>query len=478
MPEVRLPALSRRHSLLTGFALGSILTYAALARLPTLRGPFVPHTIALYSLAFALYLAAAWLAARETEVSGRTLVIVGVAALAMRAALWGTTPTLSDDVYRYLWDGHLLANGVSPYAFRVDSPALDALTTPQRALVNNAWMASPYLPAAQALFGAVTQVTPRSTLAFQVAASLFDLGCGGLIALLLHRTGHNPALALLALWHPLMVVESGHAAHVDAWMLMLTMGGLAALLGAAPDNRRAYWAAPILLGLATLVKPLPLFLGPVLAWRLGWRRLLVWAGVVAVLSAPFVALNGLGVSGPPDGVGLLGATRIYATQWNYNGGLYHWLEALLTGLRVPWGQSYETPGVFEARLISGVIYLGLLGFLGLRARRADARTLLRLCLLALGSYLLLTPTVHPWYLTALVVFIPLAVAGDKAGQPDWWPGLPWLWFSYAVVWSYLTYVTTFREFAFVRNLEYIPTLVLLALSLSPLRRARARGDES
>lgn len=434
----------------------------------------MPHFLALYTLAFVLYGASAFVVSREASWQ-RTLLIVGAAAIAMRVVLWGTVPSLSDDVYRYLWDGRLLTNGVSPYAFRVDSPALDYLATPNRALVNNSWMASPYFPAAQGLFGMIALFAPESALAFQVVISLVDLLTGALIATLLFRLGRSPALSLLYLWNPLVVVEFAHSAHVDAWMLALLLAGLVALLGMPPPDRRAYWAAPVLLGLASLVKPLPLLLGPVLAWRLGVRRLAVWGVVVVALSAPFVALNGLGLAGPTDGVGFLGATRIYAGQWNYNGGLYHWLETLTTGNVVPWGAPSTAPGAQAARLISGFVFLSVLAALGWTARKADTEGLLRRCLLAMVSYLLLTTTVHPWYPSVVLALVPLAVGSDRTGRPDWWPGLPWLWFSYAVAWSYLTYVGEFREFAFVRNLEYLPTLALLAFSLVTARQRGQRG---
>ena len=63
-----------------------------------------------------------------------------------------TIPSLSDDIYRYIWDGHVAINGFSPYAFAVNDHTLDFLSIPERDLANNAWMASPYLPAAQLLF--------------------------------------------------------------------------------------------------------------------------------------------------------------------------------------------------------------------------------------------------------------------------------------------------------------------------------------
>ena len=43
-----------------------------------------------------------------------------------RLILLATEPTLSDDVHRYLWEGPLVTEGVSPYAFAIDDPAGEA----------------------------------------------------------------------------------------------------------------------------------------------------------------------------------------------------------------------------------------------------------------------------------------------------------------------------------------------------------------
>ena len=96
-----------------------------------------------------------------------------------------TQPTLSDDIYRYIWDGYVANNGVSPYAYPIDAPELDYLDIPERGQANNSWMASPYLPAAQFLFRGLTGAFPLKAIYFQGAAVLFDLLSAGLIGWLL-----------------------------------------------------------------------------------------------------------------------------------------------------------------------------------------------------------------------------------------------------------------------------------------------------
>ena len=100
----------------------------------TLRDGYVPQTIGWYLLAFVAYVGAlVWVERR----GGVAMHWVWGAAIVFRALLFFTLPTLSDDVYRYMWDGYVANNGVSPYAYAIDAAELDYLDIPQRALANN-----------------------------------------------------------------------------------------------------------------------------------------------------------------------------------------------------------------------------------------------------------------------------------------------------------------------------------------------------
>jgi len=402
--------------------------------------------------------------------------------------LFATPPTLSDDVYRYIWDGRLTNAGVNPYAYAVESPLLNRFDSPQRALVNNSWMASPYLPAAQALFAAVYWFAadgPRAIapIAFQVAAVLFDLLTGWLVTDLLRRLGLPRARALIYLWNPLVVVEFAHGAHVDALMICLLMTALWALVAARDSSSK--FPSVVALAAATLTKGLPALLLPVMTRRWGWRRTIVYAGLVVVACLPFALGAGWGLTGPLDGEGLFGALRIYAAHWNYNGGLYHWLEVWLSGYRTPGPVPPEIVGwgpIRAAKLIVAVA-LGLVLIAVWRmSQRAiapdDDLALLRLAMVPLAAYLLLATTVHPWYVTLIIPLLPFLPPKKGEATRSGRFLFPWLYFSAAVSLSYLTYLdpANLREYDLVRIAEYVPLCLLLIWSAWPASGAADEPD--
>lgn len=162
---------------------GLIFTFLPYLFLPRLTGEHLPVFLVCFSLAGLVYL----LAIRKLSHSPFPVRTIWIVAILARVIMLGTTPSLSNDVYRYLWDGHLLHLGISPYAEPVNSPRLDAYSTPLRQNVNHAEMASPYLPAAQAYFWFMEWIAPQQVKVTQLAATLFDLLTGLLILQILSR---------------------------------------------------------------------------------------------------------------------------------------------------------------------------------------------------------------------------------------------------------------------------------------------------
>ena len=62
--------------------------------------------------AFLCYLFAAALAWRRPAGSLRLLLLL---ALAFRLTMWWSPPTLSEDIYRYVWDGRVQLAGINPF---------------------------------------------------------------------------------------------------------------------------------------------------------------------------------------------------------------------------------------------------------------------------------------------------------------------------------------------------------------------------
>jgi hypothetical protein len=234
---------------------------------------------------------------------------------------------------------------------------------------------------------------------------------------------------------------------------------------------------------ATLTKGLPALLLPVLMQRWGWRRATVYAVLMAAVCIPFALEAGWGLSLPWSTTGLFGAIGIYAGSWNFNSGLFHWLERGVLHCVELVGAPSEIVGRVSA-LVARLISAALLGMVvlavGRRSRRHgdDAAALLRLAPIPLGAYLLLTTTVHPWYVTLIVPLLPFLL--PRQGETTHIDRfiVPGIYLSAVVALSYLTYLDPAdpREHELVRLIEYVPLYLLLIWAAWPSKPNASRPD--
>ncbi len=428
----------------------------------TLRGDVVPSTIVWFLVAFVgfVLLIVAVQPRRRRAVEWRWLLLVG---LGLRLLMLATEPTLSDDVYRYLWEGHLVTEGVSPYSFAIDDAAGDQYEIPARSLANNTSLASPYLPVAHGLFAAAALVLPSEPWTMQLLMIAFDVLAAAMIIKLLSLAGLPRRRVLLYWLNPLVILEVAHGAHLDAIIVGLVGAGLVLSLDRARRSPLAIYGGPLLIAAATLTRPLAVLLAPVLFWVWNWRQRATWA---VALAAPILiagASTSFGLEG--TGVGVFGSARAYATTFRFNSALYQRLEGWTAGLGLD-DRGWNEPGALT-RLVVGVTVLTVLLCIFLLARRAqDERQYLRLLALTLIAYVLLTPVLHPWYLLLLLGLVPFVAPDFDEPRGRWILVAPWLLLSALLIFSYLTYQDpdAFGERTWVQRLEWYPTLTLLAIA--------------
>lgn len=467
----------------------SIVAYGGLVRLDTvagtLRDEFVSQTIGWWLLAWVGFGLAVWRNEREPIPPA----LLWGAAIGFRVALWFTEPTLSDDVYRYLWDGHLLTSGINPYSHVVAAAELDAMTIPIRALVNNPGLSTPYLPATQLLFGSVALVAPLQPLSMQVVMTVFDITAAWLVMRLLAVVGLPKRRVLLYLWNPLVIVEIAHSAHLDAFTVAAALAALVTLRAPTdtdrsdtdrtdnandpyPIRRSTAWLwSPLLLASATLTRPIPVILLVVVFWRWSWPQRLVF-GAASVLPVGLFAIGaGLGLGTPLTGTGVFGSARIYTEQWEFNSLVFNEARDALTSFGL------TDPGRATRQLLVGALAAVVLVAwvaAGRRARRVGPadRADLRMIAVVLAAYVVLSATFHPWYLLILLAMLPFVAPGPEERWSRWLLVLPWLYLAAAASFSYLTYVDPLAhaERAWVRQLEWYPTLALVVLGSWTLRR--------
>ena len=110
-------------------------------------GRNIPMFLGLYGLAFITYL---WAVRHADCFAVRSVVAFG---LLFRLTLLPAEPSLSDDVYRYVWDGRVQAAGINPYRHAPDSPELEHLRDERlHPRINHPHIPTIYPPAAQFLF--------------------------------------------------------------------------------------------------------------------------------------------------------------------------------------------------------------------------------------------------------------------------------------------------------------------------------------
>jgi alpha-1,6-mannosyltransferase len=458
------------RSTLPACAIAIEVAFLAITPLERLRGEYLIPYLTWFLIGSTAFLIAV------LQVNRRSCSIPSIwlfAILFRITVLFSGPPSLSDDVFRYLWDGHLINTGNNPYLYPVNAPELDSLGTPLRSLVNHNWMASPYLPVSQLFFGVTEKLFPQSIFAYQVIICLLDLITGILIWQLLKRFQLPRQLAIIYLWNPLVIMEFAHSAHIDALMVFLSVAAFSLLLiPTSPQGRYlgGIFAVPLYAG-AVLTKGLPLLFFPVIIILLGWKKTVALALILLSACLPLAQKAGLGLFGPLDGTGLFGAIRIYSVYWNFNSSIYHWIETLFAGYSTPGAIPYEAGVSLPARSITGLMLALVLVFSLVRSWQerknlTNTPILLSLAIIPISAYLLITPTLHPWYIVLIIPFIPFIYAPESTRSQKLF-AVGWIVFSITVNFSYLTYIneSDFREYQIARFLEYGPFFLLLIAAL-------------
>ena len=219
--------------------------------------------------------------------SRRTLIfILGMAAL-MRAVFLFAPPH-STDIYRYVWDGRVQADGINPYRYIPEDPALAHLRDPDHIyphINRRSYAPTIYPPTAQIVFAAMGQISQTVT-AMKAAMLAFEAVAIWAILYLLRARSLPPAFVALYAWHPLALWEVAGSGHIDIVGVALL---LVSLVAAERGNRIA---AGFALGAAFLAKYIPLALAPALWRRWDWKLPTGFAAAIVLLYLPYLGVGG------------------------------------------------------------------------------------------------------------------------------------------------------------------------------------------
>jgi alpha-1,6-mannosyltransferase len=349
---------------------------------------FIALTVPACVLAFA-----ATRAAERTPTKRALCLIFGIG-IALRIYALLFDPLLSSDIFRYVWDGRVQADGINPYRY---FPAHDVVAHLRDAAIYPGinrpdYAVTIYPPVAEFFFLIVTRIA-ESVNAMRLAL----LGCEAvsvtLIMLFLRRMERPMTRVVAYLWHPLPIWEIANSGHVDALAVTLMLLGLwVALTGRAMSGA-------ILIALGTLVKP---YVAPALApiWRpWDWKMPLVVVAIIALCYLPYLSV----------GWGIFGfLTSGYLTEEGIVSGKDLWL---LSVWRLAFGVHRGDVVAYAAVAASISLFMGLSA--AHRPNRTIASSLADTNMLLLVVLLLLSPN-YPWYFLAIMPFVALC-----GNAPTW-----------------------------------------------------------
>lgn len=373
------------------------------------------------------------------ELTPRTILLVGVL---FRSSLLLTFPALSDDLFRFVWDGILLSNGENPFLHLpqtlINTPLASELGLDQKLFdsLNSKQYYTVYPPFSQAIYGLSAWLGGGTVYGSMFWLRLFLLGAeiGTMFLmgkLLIHFNKSSLNLILYA-WNPLVIIEVIANLHFEGLMLFLL------LLSCWLAIRQKWLLSALAMGLSISTKLIPLMLLPMFFHYFGWKRWLSWsvlAGVVACITfLPFASVELF--------ENMFSSVDLYFQSFEFNASIFYLVRAV--GFATIGYDIVQTAGPVIS--IFTFVFLLLLAF----AKWKGVQNQFDRMALALTLYLFMATTVHPWY---LITICGLAIFTSR---------------SYVFVWSLLVVISYshyygggFQENYLFIGIEY--ALLLLAI---------------
>lgn len=363
------------------------------------------------------------------------LLVVGIL---FRLIFLFTEPNLSQDFYRFIWDGELIKNGINPYLYKPD----DLINTKELIIANSqelyhgmgnlsAKHFSNYPPLNQLLFTIATFIGGNSMIGavifMRLTIILADIGIlyfGRKLLLSLNKPTHTIFWYFL---NPLIIIELTGNLHFEGVMLFFLVWSLYLL-----SKGKWLLAAPIY-ACSILLKLIPLLFLPLFLLYLGFKKSVgFYMGIgITILAFLMPFYSSEFIHNYSETVGL------WFSNFEFNASIYN----LIKGIAItyfdakPWILIKNYGAIIPPLVIAFTLGMTLL------KRNKKLEALIQSMLFVLTFYYFLSTTVHPWYLATLMVLMAFTN------------------FRFAIVWS-ATVVLSYYAYS---NPDYIENLWLLAV---------------
>ncbi len=408
--------------------------------------------ICLYSSAFLLFiLMIKYLNTDRLVQEGKWLGIF------VRLILLFSMPNLTDDFYRFLWDGQLLLHQHNPYTATPDQVAANHFYGMQdilqqsglyAALNSRPWHTI-YPPLSQGLFATAAWISRGNMVIYMLVlkCSIFIFETGSILLLpkILEQLKMPKKNQLLYTLNPLIILELTGNLHFEASMIFFLLVAFYFL------NRSKRDLSAIAFGFAIGSKLWPVMLLPLFFRFIGIRQTLRYCllcgSTAIILLAPMLMQYGEVAS----------SLNLYFQQFEFNGSVYYLLRWLINK-----DEHFETFSMM--RKLLPVVTLVCIVTLSVFYKRSNFFSAL---LFAFSIYCLFATTMHPWYLTPLILLASVTSI------------------RYPILWSFLIYLTyiTYIDPAYPENYLLVAVEYILVIGFAGyeimrrIQEAKINGQE-
>lgn len=353
------------------------------------------ETLPLFFCYYLLFLIYVWIIVKTKEPNFWIL-----SSILFRALLLFSVPALSDDFYRFVWDGRLLAAGHHPFAevpayyinHNMPIPGLDSELYNK---LNSKIYFTVYPTLAQFIFWLSVKISPDSIYGSMVVIKGivfgFEIGTIFLLTKILSHYNIAHSNILIYALNPLVILELTGNLHLEGVMIFFLLLAIYFLL-------QQRWAlSTVFYALSVSTKLIPLIFLPLLLRQLGWKKAIQYwllTGIITVvLFLPLVNADIL--NGFTQGIGY------YFRKFEFNASIYYLVRE--AGYSIFGYNIIHISGWVLALISATLIFI-----ISFRRRKnkitfgAD-NTLFTGMLWCLLIFSLLTPTLHPWYVISFIM---------------------------------------------------------------------------
>lgn len=355
-------------------------------------------------------------------------------------------PNLSQDFYRFIWDGELIKNGINPYLYTPDqimeqrTVTFDTMQELYEGMTSlNARHYSNYPPVNQVLFALASFLGGGSVMGATIALRLLiisaDLGVLYFGRKLLQNLNKANHMAFWYFLNPLVIIELTGNLHFEGVMLFFFVWALYLI-----SKNKWQWAT-ILYAISIMVKLMPLLFLPIFLKYFGLKKSIGFYTMVllgcAVFLLPFY--SPVFIDNYSETVGL------WFSNFEFNASIYNVVKKIAVSYfeAKPW----ELIDSYGSMLSKAIIVIVLL--IALLRKNQKMMDIITSMVFALACYYFLSSTVHPWYVVFLLGF---AIFTDYR--------FPLVW-SCTIILSYYAYSNpAYKENLWLLAIEYIVVIGL------------------